>query len=302
VLAAEGLLERQRALILPLVPLRVGLVTSRDSAAYHDFVQELDVSGHAFRVYPVDVRVQGQGADRRIMYGIRRLASLDLDAIVLARGGGARSDFAAFDSEHLARLVAGLQVPVIAGVGHEVDRTVADEVAHTSAKTPTAAAARLVEAVDQYCEQLARIAHRVSHRARSACTLAGRDATDLGRRLARAVPVALARERHVLDAHRHRIGERARHGIRDAHGRVDERQRAVLAHAHDTLREQTRRIELADARLRLLDPGRVLERGYSITRTDDGRLVRSANEVAAGDVLVTETADGSIRSTVVDGS
>jgi exodeoxyribonuclease VII large subunit len=302
VLASEGLLERQRALTLPLVPLRVGLVTSRDSAAYHDFVQELDVSGHAFRVHPVDVRVQGQGADRRIMYAIRRLASLDLDVIVLARGGGARSDLAAFDSEHLARLVADLPIPVIAGVGHEVDRTVADEVAHTSTKTPTAAAALLVEAVDDYCEQLARIAHRVSLRARSACTLAGRDTTDLGRRLARAVPVALARERRVLDAHRHRIGERARHGIRDAHGRVDERQRTVVAHAHDLLREQARRTELADARLRLLDPRRVLERGYSITRTDDGRLVRSASDVAADEVLVTETADGSIRSTVVDES
>jgi exodeoxyribonuclease VII large subunit len=300
VLSAEGLLERQRALVLPLVPLRVGLVTSRDSAAYHDFVHELDASGHAFRVHPVDVRVQGQGADRRIMYGVRRLAAHDLDVIVLARGGGSRSDLAPFDSEQLARLVADLSIPVITGVGHEVDRTVADEVAHVAAKTPTAAAALLVEAVDDYCAQLARIAHRVSLRARSVCTLAGRDATDLGRRLARAVPVALARERHVLDRHRHRISERARHGIRDAGTRVDDRQRAVLMEARERLRTETARSELAAARLRLLDPQRVLERGYTITRTDDGRLLRAASEVGADTVLVTETADGSVRSKVVD--
>jgi exodeoxyribonuclease VII large subunit len=302
VLAKEGLLERQRALTLSLVPLRVGLVTSRDSAAYHDFVQELDASGHAFRVFPVDVRVQGQGADRRIMYGLRRLAAMELDAIVIARGGGARSDLAAFDSERLARLVAELSVPVIAGVGHEIDRTVADEVAHVSAKTPTAAAALLVEAVDDYCEQLARIAHRVSIRARSACTLAGRDTTDLGRRLARAAPVALARERHTLDRHRHRIGERARRGVRDADARVVVQRSTLVTRATATLRDAAKRGDLAEARLRLLDPRRVLERGYSITRTDDGRLVRSARDVGRAAILVTETADGSVRSTVVDDS
>ncbi len=301
-LASEGLLERQRALVLPPVPLRIGLVTSRDSAAYHDFVHELDGSGHAFRVYPVDVRVQGQGADRRIMYGLRRLAAVDLDAIVVVRGGGARSDLAAFDSEHLARLIADLPIPVIAGVGHEIDRTVVDEVAHVSAKTPTAAAALLVELVDGYCEQLARIAHRVSLRARSACALAGRDTTDLGRRLARAVPVALARERHVLDGHRHRIGERARRRVRDADARVVEQQRALVTGARGLLRDSTSRADLAAARLRLLDPQRVLERGYTITRTDDGHLVRGARDVASDTILITETADGSVRSKVVDDS
>lgn len=300
VLAAEGLLERQRALVLPRVPLRVGLVTSRDSAAYHDFVHELDASGHAFRVLPVDARVQGQGADRRIMYGLRRLAVADLDVIVIARGGGARSDLAAFDSERLARLVAELSVPVIVGVGHEIDRTVADEVAHLSVKTPTAAAVLLVETVDDYCDQLARIAHRVSIRARSACTLAARDTADLGRRLARAAPVALGRERRVLDAHRRAISERARRGVRDARTRVRTHQATLAAGARRTTREATSRHDLAAARLRLLDPRRVLERGYTITRTDDGRLVRAARDVDRGTGLVTETADGAVRSTVVE--
>jgi exodeoxyribonuclease VII large subunit len=298
-LAAEGLLERQRALRMPIVPLRVGLVTSRDSAAYHDFVHELHASGHAFQVFPVDVRVQGQGADRRVMYGLRRLSALELDVIVIARGGGARSDLATFDSERLARLVAELPVPVISGVGHEIDRTVTDEVAHVAAKTPTAAAAHLVEAVDAYCEQLARIAHRVSIRARSACTLAARDTTDLGRRLARAVPVALRRERNLLDGHRHRIAERARHRVRDAHANVADRERTIVAGAKRTLREEAQRAELARARLRLLDPRRVLERGYSITRTDDGRLVRSSGDVEEEAIIVTETADGTVRSRVV---
>ena len=187
-LTAEGVLERQARLELSPVPLRVGLITSKGSAAYHDFVQELDGSGHAFWVLPVDVRVQGQGADRRIMYALNHLrAGLEetrLDVIVLARGGGARSDLSPFDSERLARLIADMPVPVITGIGHEVDRTVADEVAHLCAKTPTAAASMLVGAVDDYCARLARVAHRLSARARGVCALAARDTADLARRVA----------------------------------------------------------------------------------------------------------------------
>jgi len=302
VLTAEGLLRRQAELgELPLVPLRVGLVTSKGSAAYHDFVEELASSRHAFRVSPVDVRVQGQGADRRIIYGINRLRTVELDVVVLARGGGARSDLAAFDSERLARVIAELPVPVITGIGHEVDRTVADDVAHTCAKTPTAAAALLVGAVDDYCERLARIAHRVSMRARSACGLANRDAADIARRVARAAPVALGRERHALDAHRRRLTERSRRRVRDADARVAGHRGRLLAVTAGGLRGEQARVNAGTARLRALDPRRVLERGYTITRTADGRVVRAAAEVAPDDLVVTETADGALRSRVLPG-
>jgi len=299
VLAAEGLLRRQGALDVPVVPLRVGLVTSKGSAAYHDFVQELDASGHAFRVYPVDVRVQGQGADRRIMYALNRLRAAELDVVVIARGGGARSDLSPFDSERLARLIADMPVPVITGIGHEVDRTVADEVAHTCAKTPTAAAALLTGLVDDYCERLARVAHRVSMRARSACVLARRDLADHGRRVARAAPVAIARERHSLDGHRRRVAERARRRVGDADAELATRRGRLLAVAGAGLRGERARIEAATDRLRALDPKRVLERGYTITFTEAGGVVRRAGDVGADEVLVTETADGSVRSRVM---
>jgi exodeoxyribonuclease VII large subunit len=304
VLGAEGLLERQSRLALPPVPLRVGLVTSTGSAAYHDFMHELDASGHAFRVFVVDVRVQGQGADRRIMYALNRLhaglAETHLDAIVLARGGGARSDLSPFDSERLARRIAELPLPVITGIGHEVDRTVADEVAHTCAKTPTAAAALLVDAVDDYCARLAHLAHRLSLRARSACALAARDTADIARRVSRAAPVAIARERHALVAHRRRVVERSRRRLRDADASVAQHHGRVRGVATGALRGERLRIEAATSRLRALDPQRVLERGYTITRTEDGAVVRAATAVDPGALLVTQTADGLVRSRVED--
>lgn len=297
-LAGEGLLRRQAELELGPVPLRVGLVTSGGSAAYHDFVQELEVSGHAFRVAHVDVRVQGQGAFRRIVFGLRTLGRLDLDAIVLARGGGSRSDLAPFDSEAVARVIAGLGVPVVTGIGHEVDRTVADEVAHTCMKTPTAAAAMLVGEVDAYCERLARTAHRVSLRARSVCVLAARDVANAGHRFARGVPVALEREHHALDRHRRRALDAGQRRIRESSARAAVHERTLGIVATRGIRLATNRLDAIDDRLRALDPRRVLERGYSITRTGDGAVVRAPADVGAGAMLVTETAGGEVRSRV----
>ena len=195
---------------------------------------------------------------------------------MIVRGGGARSDLASFDTEVVARTITEMPVPVLTGIGHEVDRTVADEVAHTCCKTPTAAADMLVAEVDDYCARLARVAHRVSARARSACAMARRELGDLAGRVERGVPVALARERGLIEGQRRRVLESGRRRGRDASVRLD----------------------MADARLRALDPRRVLERGYTITRTADGAVVRSARAVSPDDELVTETADGAVRSRV----
>src|SRR5262249_11965720 len=149
-LAADGVLDRNACTAMPLVPLRVGLVTSVGSAAFHDFVHELGASGLAFRVAVVDVRVQGDNASRRIVYGLRQMAVRELDVVVLVRGGGSRADLAPFDSDAVARAIVAMAVPVICGVGHETDRSVADQVAHTSCKTPTACAQLLVAQVREF--------------------------------------------------------------------------------------------------------------------------------------------------------
>jgi exodeoxyribonuclease VII large subunit len=229
---------------------------------------------------------------------LRTLGALDLDVIVLARGGGSRSDLGSFDSEVVARAIAECDVPVVTGIGHEVDRTIADEVAHTCMKTPTAAAALLVDAVDDYCERLARISHRVSLRARSACALSRRELTSASGRLTRGVPVALARERRTLDGQRRRAVDAGRRRTREASARALAHQRALGASATRGMRGVVTRLEGADARLRALDPRRVLERGYTITRTNDGKVLRAPTDVGVGDALVTETAGGEVRSRV----
>ena len=150
-LAADGALDANRRHRLSAVPLRVGVVTSAGTAAWHDFHDELRRSGLGFRLVLADTRVQGPEAGRRVARAIRALSAhalmhrndeQGLDVLVVIRGGGSRNELATFDAEPIARAIAEAPVPVLTGLGHEIDRSVADEVAHTSLKTPTACAAR----------------------------------------------------------------------------------------------------------------------------------------------------------------
>jgi exodeoxyribonuclease VII large subunit len=319
-LAAEGLLGRNAGHALAPVPLRVGLVTSVGSAAYHDFVDELARSGFAWQVAVVDVRVQGTAAARRIKYALGELSQRAVDVVVLVRGGGSRADLAPFDHELVARAIAAMPVPVLTGVGHEIDRSVADEVAHTACKTPTACAQILVEQVRSFDAALAESARLVALQARRRTAFARRDLDEVARHVRRDVPVALARERMRLARHHGRVDELARQrtgeaarGLDRAVARLTERGRrtvrdaaASLAHHERSLVSvATHQLELAEVRLdaqasgvRALDPRRVLERGYSITRDADGRVVRRVAGAPAGSVIVTELADGRVASRV----
>ena len=144
ILADEGLLRANAALAVDPAPMRIALVTAAGSAAYADFMHELEGSGFSFSVHLAACAVQGVAAPATIAGAIAACQRRDIDVIAVVRGGGARTDLVAFDDEHVARAIAASTVPVFTGIGHEIDRAGADDVAHTSLKTPTACAAHLV--------------------------------------------------------------------------------------------------------------------------------------------------------------
>ena len=298
VLAADHLLDVNRRLPMPLVPLRVGLVTSQGSAAYHDFVRELETSGFAFRVGVVDVRVQGAAASRRIVWALGELAGRDLDVVVLARGGGSRADLAPFDSEQVARAVAAMPVPVLTGIGHEIDRSVVDEVAHTACKTPTACAQVLVQQVRTFVSDVDEAAQRVTALARSRAALASQRLDESVRRVQRAAPGAITRERAHIERAHVRVEELGRRRARDATRALDDCARRVAELGRRGVATAGMRLDAAERTVGALDPRRVLERGYSITRVVGGGVLRGASGAAVGDELVTELASGRIASRV----
>ena len=275
-LADEGLLRANRANPIPVPPLRVGLVTSIGSAAHADFSEEISRSGFPFTVLERDARVQGDGSAVDLAEALHMVATHQPDVIALIRGGGSATDLAAFDAEVLARTIATLDVAVVTGIGHEVDRAVADEVAHTAFKTPTACAVAIVGQVAAFADAVADLQESIAQRAGASTARSTDLLDDLAQRTARSATAVLDRRADRLD---------------DLVGRL---RRSPMA----TLDRQAERLAGVTDNLRALDPARILARGWSITRLADGTLVRSVTDTAVGDTLVTHVTGGTVTSTV----
>lgn len=303
-LAAEGLLEVNRSRRLPAAPLRVGLVTSVDSAAYHDFTDELARSGFAFQVLAVDTRVQGEAAPASITAAIAGLSARTADSrwapdvVVVIRGGGSRTDLAAFDTEPVVRAIVGCPVPVLTGIGHETDRAVADDVAHTSFKTPTACAQHLIGVVTVAAESAERLLADVTAAADRQLAEARTRLDGAAGTLARTGDARLTRAAERLTAAAERI---ARAGGDTLIRRAEEVDRATTRlgrEAPRTLERHAASLAVAAATVTANDPARVLARGYSITRDSSGHVITDPGALRPGDRLRTELAAGAVTSTV----
>lgn len=296
-LKAAGHLERNRALSMPLLPLSVGLVTALGSAAHADFMETLRASGWAFRLVEVDTRVQGADAPDSIVRSIMTLQDR-VEVIAIVRGGGSALDLAAFDAESVAVAIATSEVPVIAGIGHEVDSPVAEEVAHVAAKTPTAAAQVLVDRVADAARRLDVAASEVGRHARRGLRAATRSLDRRAAATAGASRLQMRAARNQLDRSSHRVAAASRLTI----GRRRETLGAVVDRLPPASRRMTvaavERLETIEARVTAVDPRRLLARGWSVTRDDAGRVVRSPGAVAAGSELRTTVEAGEIISRV----
>ncbi|WP_419918403.1 exodeoxyribonuclease VII large subunit [Candidatus Poriferisocius sp.] len=315
----EGLLTRNRAVPFPLAPLRIGLVTSNGSAAHRDFCEELEASGLAWEVVLVDTPVQGMDAPARIAAAIARAGRAGVDVIAVVRGGGARTDLVAFDDEAVARAIAAAPVPVLTGIGHEIDRTIADEVAHEAQKTPTACAGFVVTAARNHLVATEQAWNAITARTERLLDDSGLLLATVSRTTARAAEDRLRRAGNGLDGRAGRIRDLAQNRTRIEVRRVDtfagtarHRAAAAVTHGRRTLEQArltvatrarrtpaaaTRDLANLEDRLRLLDPRVILARGWSITR-HRGKVVRDPASLGVGEELITTLARGDLHSTV----
>jgi exodeoxyribonuclease VII large subunit len=320
-LEAEGLLGRQKRLVFPLMPLRLGLVTSAGSAAEQDVLDELRHSGIGFKVRRADARVQGRGAPRSVAAALRAIVRREVDVVLLVRGGGSATDLSAFDSEAIARAIAELPVPVVTGIGHEIDRTLADELAHLSFKTPTAGAQAMVAAVRDFdrllvaqwvavaaaardavaseTDRLRTCARHVALGTRGGLAASAAVLSSRGARLEHTAAAALDRSTRQLERAQGRVETGARVHLRTHGQRVESMQWQLVQRGPRVVEASEKELVGLDAQVRAFDPVRTLARGWSITRrASDRTVVRSADTVTAGDELLTTLGDGTVTSTV----
>ena len=296
----EGLFDAARKRPLPFLPRHIGIVTSPTGAAIQDMLNILQRRYPNLHIVVAPVRVQGDGAAAEIAKAIDLLNTrADLDVLIIGRGGGSIEDLWAFNEEVVARAIARSRLPVISAVGHEIDFTISDFVADLRAPTPSAAAELVVRPRADLEEQLRGLGRRLNQ-------MLERQALHFRNRLIRAAHSYVFREPgHLLRQHRQSIQHARLRLVSALRGeyverqqRVDEAQGAMLAVVKTGVREKSLQLERLAAQLRALGPQAVLERGYSITRTTEGRVVTKANEVKAGQELETLLAVGSIKSTV----
>jgi exodeoxyribonuclease VII large subunit len=323
-LQAEGLFDAARKRVLPVLPRRIGIVTSLDGAAIRDVLRVLTSRHPTARVVIRAARVQGDEAPGDIVRALRAIARVpDLDVVIIGRGGGSAEDLQAFNTETVARAIAACPVPVISAIGHEVDFTIADFVADVRAATPSNAAELVVDRADNFRTRIDRASQRL-HRALAVATDRRRQTADrLALRL-RQWPVRVAlrdRDRQELTL---RLAHAARDRVRRLTARVDGLRRRLerrdvrrLTAELETriVRADGRLIELvrvrrmsAESRVRrlagqldALSPLGVLGRGYAVcwddTRT---RIIRSARTVTPGDTVRVTLAEGELGCRVLD--
>ena len=280
-LKEDGIINDNKELPLPSLLKHIAIVSSAGAAGYGDFCNQLEHNDYGlfFHLKLFPAVMQGINVEESVMAALAAIAdeSDRWDCVVVIRGGGATGDLSDFDSYPLAAAVAQMPIPVIVGIGHERDETVLDFVAHTRVKTPTAAAAFLIDNGAQQLARLDDIQHRMMQGVTLLCERQQRRIEQLTVRLTSAPRQRLLTEQHHLELLKNHYMQAARFVLQNAKFKLGN----------------------LEARYVSLDPALQLKRGYSITYTADGKLLRSAKDLHPGDQLVTRLSDGTVTSEVL---
>jgi exodeoxyribonuclease VII large subunit len=322
-LAEEGLFEASRKKPLPLLPRRIGIVTSPRGAALHDMLNVLGRRHDSAGILVYAAQVQGESASTEVIAGIKYFnRAKNVDVIVLARGGGTIEDLAAFNDEALARTIAASVLPVISAVGHETDFTIADFVADLRAPTPSAAAELVIESKQRLAEHLAHLQQRLARGARYRLLMARSQWTELAQHGAfTRIQDLLARRSQRLDELVFRMAAAFQGLLRDAsrrldlsaarvrhfdfrrslaitRSRLDAGANAVLVATRQKLAREAARLDQLSAKLDALSPVKILDRGYALVFDAGGVLIKDTAQLSPGGEISGRVARGSFTAVV----
>ena len=282
----EGVFDLQKELQLPLFCQHIAVISSQTAAGYGDFCNQLadNPYGFQFETQLFPAIMQGEGVEQSIIDALERIYNAQdtidhspFDCVVIIRGGGATSDMSGFDTLALAENVANFPIPIITGIGHDRDESILDMVSHTRVKTPTAAAALLIDHLKVVLDTLTDSQNRITHYVQQKLSIVSYQLSTVQEAIPRLFSLVKTRQESKIDLFEQRM-----------HTSIDRR---LISERH--------RLELIDEKLKVLDPALLLKRGYSIT-LHNGRAVKEATTLHNGDEIETRLAKGIIRSIVKD--
>lgn len=276
-LKEEGVFDLQKELSLPLFCQRIAVISSETAAGYGDFCNQLADNPYGFQfesqLFPAIM--QGEGVEQSIINALERIYDTDYDVVVIIRGGGATSDMSGFDTLALAENVANFPLPIITGIGHDRDESILDMVSHTRVKTPTAAAAFLIDHLKEVLEVIDASQERITSLALQKLSTLHSQFSIVQETIPRLFSIVKTRQEAKLDAFYQRL----------------------LTALDHRLTSERHRMELMEEKVKALDPTLLLKRGYSITLFN-GRAVRDPQMLKEGDEIETRIEKGVIISKV----
>lgn len=322
-LEQEGIIDMNQNLEMPLLPKNVAVISSPTAAGLGDFLDQLHNNsyGYKFHVKLFPAVMQGEKTTESVIAALDRIYEYEelFDVVVIIRGGGGQADLGSFDSYDMAANVAQFPLPVIAGIGHERDETIVDRVAFVRVKTPTAAAAFLIERFQDFEARIDELKEDFWAGADVLVVRAKNRQQMLAVEVKRMTQRMLDNHINRLRLYSHKSGQAARLFVLNYQGRFGaigvrlkngvesgfSRSNLAMQGYVERIKRQCRILfekdlhvlELAETKVKYVDPKNVLERGYSITRLN-GKAVRSIESVKVGDVLETSLVDGWVRSVV----
>ncbi len=276
-LKEDGVIDMNRELPFPILPQRIAIISAAEAAGYGDFCHQLHDNewGLCFYTHLFPATMQGNQTEASVIQALERICMYQdlFDVVVIIRGGGATADLTSFDSYELALNVANFPLPVITGIGHDRDQTVLDHVAHTSVKTPTAAAALLIDLLAQQFAQLQELQAEITEHTRGRIE---REQLHLNRmiNIVRGTHISLGQQLNKLQL----TGER------------------IKMLTTSRLQSDRQKLSYIEKTVQMAQPDNILKRGFTITRVN-GHAVKAASEVSPGEKLQIQTADGTIEAT-----
>ncbi|WP_318476923.1 exodeoxyribonuclease VII large subunit [Photobacterium leiognathi] len=323
-LAAEGLFAQSLKKTLPEQPKRVGIITSKTGAALHDILHVLQRRDPSLPIVIYPTMVQGEGAAISIAQAIGRAnARQECDVLIVGRGGGSLEDLWAFNEEIVARTIAASQIPIVSAVGHEVDVTIADFVADVRAPTPSAAAElisrdmthqtqlldrkrqQLRHAITAYLSQSLRQTTQLQHRLERQhpqlrLNLQQQHLDEISQRLTQAMARKLQKHQQHIEHNNYKLSLYSPASlVRNAQRNLERSEQRLYDALDRKLLNARHKLAVAAEKLETVSPLATLARGYSITRNEQGDVIRKASQVNAGDTLITTVTDGEIHSSVI---
>lgn len=305
-LKREGVFDLQKELSLPLFCQHIAVISSANAAGYDDFVDQLESNAHGFRFVTrlFSATMQGEGVEQSIIAALNNIYETFLtsdetapDCVVIIRGGGATSDLSGFDTLALAENVAQFPIPVITGIGHERDESILDMISHTRVKTPTAAAALLIDHLKRVWDYLQEAQGVLETNARQRMDLEQMRLQRAAQKIPPLFSLFKERQERRIDSMMRDMIAAAQRLISDEMHKVETLESIIKPMLERRVTGEMHRLQMFGQRVSALDPDLLLKRGYSIT-LHEGKIVRDASQLKHGDKIETRVEKGTIHSIV----